>query len=131
MLGKCLPDLADNINWQEADIASSKARLRCMSQDHLPLVGAVPDIEQHIETYPHLAKDKNWRYSKAAPCIDNLYVMLGLGARGLCSAPLAADILTADICNTPYPMNNQQLFNLSPNRFVIRDIIKRKLSTTS
>ena len=131
MLGKCLPDLANNINWQEADIASSKARLRCMSQDHLPLVGAVPDIEQHIETYPHLAKDKNWRYSKAAPCIDNLYVMLGLGARGLCSAPLAADILTADICNTPYPMNNQQLFNLSPNRFVIRDIIKRKLSTTS
>lgn len=127
MLGKCLPELAESINWQVDDISSSKARLRCMSQDHLPLVGAVPDISQHIETYPHLAKDKNWRYSQPAPCIDNLYVLLGLGARGLCSAPLAADILTADLCNTPYPMDNQMLFNLSPNRFIIRDIIKRKV----
>jgi tRNA 5-methylaminomethyl-2-thiouridine biosynthesis bifunctional protein len=54
--------------------------------------------------------------------------MLGLGARGLCSAPLAADILTAELCNTPYPVDNQMLFNLSPNRFIIRDIIKRKLT---
>ncbi|GAW96536.1 MULTISPECIES: FAD-dependent 5-carboxymethylaminomethyl-2-thiouridine(34) oxidoreductase MnmC [Colwellia] len=127
MLAKCLPELSATINWQEQDIASSKARLRCMSQDHLPLVGAVPNISEHIKAYPHLAKDKNWKYSQPAPCIDNLYVLLGLGARGLCSAPLAADILTAELCNTPYPMDNSKLFNLSPNRFIIRDIIKRKI----
>ena len=127
MLDKCLPALSSTINWQEQDISSSKARLRCMSQDHLPLVGAVPDINEHIAKYPHLAKDKNWKYSQAAPCIDNLYVLLGLGARGLCSAPLAADILAAELCNTPYPLDNQMLFNLSPNRFIIRDIIKRKI----
>lgn len=127
MLEKCLPALSSTINWQEQDISSSKARLRCMSQDHLPLVGAVPDIKAHIASYPHLAKDKNWKYDQAAPCIDNLYVLLGLGARGLCSAPLAADILAAELCNTPYPMDNQMLFNLSPNRFIIRDIIKRKI----
>lgn len=130
MLEKCLPTLAETINWQAHDIKASKARLRCMSQDHLPLVGPMPDIQAHIETYPHLAKDKNWRYQEAAPTIDNLYVMLGLGARGLCSAPLAADILTADICNSPYPVDNKMLFNLSPNRFVIRDIIKRKIAIT-
>jgi tRNA 5-methylaminomethyl-2-thiouridine biosynthesis bifunctional protein len=126
MLNKCMPELSSKINWQEQDIASSKARLRCMSQDHLPLVGAVPKIEEHMQTYAHLGKDKNWKYSEAPPCIDNLYVLLGLGARGLCSAPLAADILTAELCNTPYPMDNQMIFNLSPNRFIIRDIIKRK-----
>ncbi|WP_026301154.1 bifunctional tRNA (5-methylaminomethyl-2-thiouridine)(34)-methyltransferase MnmD/FAD-dependent 5-carboxymethylaminomethyl-2-thiouridine(34) oxidoreductase MnmC [Colwellia piezophila] len=128
MLAKCLPELSATISWREKDISSSKARLRCMSQDHLPLVGAVPNISEHIKAYPHLAKDKNWKYSQAAPCIDNLYVLLGLGARGLCSAPLAADILTAELCNTPYPMDNQMLFNLSPNRFIIRDIIKRKIA---
>jgi len=128
MLSKCMPTLSADIQWQEQDIASSKARLRCMSQDHLPLVGAVPNINQHIEAYSHLAKDKNWPYPQPAPCIDNLYVMLGLGARGLCSAPLAADILAAELCNTPYPMDNQMLFNLSPNRFIVRDIIKRKLT---
>jgi len=127
MLSQCLPKLTAHINWQSQNITVSKARLRGMSQDHLPLVGAVPDIKQHILSYPHLAKDKNWPYEAAAPCIENLYVFLGLGARGLCSAPLTADILTAELCGTPYPVDNEMLFNLSPNRFIIRDIIKRKI----
>jgi tRNA 5-methylaminomethyl-2-thiouridine biosynthesis bifunctional protein len=127
MLATCLPDLAREINWTEKDISKSKARLRCMTPDHMPMVGAMPNIQQHIETYPHLAKDKNWKYKQAAPVVNNLYVMMGFGARGLCSAPLAADILTADLCGTPYPVDNEMLFNLSPNRFVIRDIVKRKL----
>ena len=127
MLSNCLPDLAKDINWTEQDISASKARLRCMTPDHIPMVGAMPDVQKHIETYPHLAKDKNWKYNQAAPVVNNLYVMMGFGARGLCSAPLAADILTADLCGTPYPVSNEMLFNLSPNRFVIRDIIRRKV----
>ena len=127
MLKNCLPDLAKQISWTEQDISTSKARLRCMTPDHMPMVGAMPDIQQHIETYPHLAKDKNWKYKQAAPVVKNLYVMMGFGARGLCSAPLAADILMADLCGTPYPVSNEMLFNLSPNRFIIRDIVRRKL----
>lgn len=123
MLDKCLPGLT---NWQSSDIVQSKARLRCMTPDHLPMVGAMPDINAHKALYPHLSKDKRWHYNQPAPVIDNLYLLTGLGARGLCTAPLLADILTADICGTPYPLDNEQLFNLAPNRFVIRDIIRRK-----
>jgi tRNA 5-methylaminomethyl-2-thiouridine biosynthesis bifunctional protein len=124
MLERCLPTVSDLSQWHEKDITKSKARLRCMTPDHLPMVGAMPDINAHKLSYPHLAKDKKWSYEESAPCLDNLYVMTGLGARGLCSAPLIADILTADICGTPYPMDKEALFNLSANRFVIRDIIK-------
>ncbi len=123
MLEKCLPKL---VSWDEQNITSSKARLRCMSPDHLPLVGAMPDIEQHKKTYAHLAKDKNWRYQQSAPTLRNLYLLTGLGARGLCTAPLLADILAADLTGEEYPIDSQALFNLSPNRFVIRDIIRRK-----
>jgi tRNA 5-methylaminomethyl-2-thiouridine biosynthesis bifunctional protein len=123
MLEKCLPDLA---GFKDSDIVSSKARLRCMTPDHMPMVGAMPDIEAHKQQFAHLSKDKRWRYDQPAPVINNLYMMTGLGARGLCTAPLLADILTADICGTPYPLDNEQLFNLAPNRFVIRDIIRRK-----
>ena len=123
MLDKCLPNVTQ---WQTTDIISSKARLRCMTPDHLPMVGAMPDIVAHKQQYPHLSKDKRWRYNELAPVISNLYMLTGLGARGLCTAPLLADILTADICGTPYPLNNEQLFNLAPNRFIIRDIIRRK-----
>ena len=127
MLSSCLPELAKEINWTGQDISASKARLRCMTPDHIPMVGAMPDIQQHIEAYPHLAKDKNWKYNQSAPVVKNLYVMMGFGARGLCSAPLAADILTADLCGIPYPVDKEMLFNLSPNRFVIRDIVRRKI----
>lgn len=123
MLEKCLPDLTQ---FKASDIVSSKARLRCMTPDHMPMVGAMPDIEAHKQQFAHLSKDKRWRYDQAAPVINNLYMMTGLGARGLCTAPLLADVLTADICGTPYPLDNEQLFNLAPNRFVIRDIIRRK-----
>lgn len=123
MLAKCLPGLTQ---WQISDVVSSKARLRCMTPDHLPMVGAMPDIDAHKVQYQHLSKDKRWRYDQQAPVLNNLYMMTGLGARGLCTAPLLADILTADICGTPYPLDNEQLFNLAPNRFVIRDIIRRK-----
>jgi len=126
MLSACLPELTDKIAWTTNDITQSKSRLRCMTPDHMPMVGPMPDIQKHIETYPHLAKDKNWKYNEIAPVIDHLYVMMGFGSRGLCSAPLAADILTADLCGTPYPIDNDMLFNLSPNRFIIRDIIRRK-----
>lgn len=126
MLATCLPELSKEIKWTTEDITQSKSRLRCMTPDHMPMVGPMPDISKHIDTYSHLSKDKNWKYNKVAPVIDNLYVMMGFGARGLCSAPLAADILTADLCGTPYPVNNDMLFNLSPNRFIIRDIIRRK-----
>jgi len=126
MLSKCLPELSAKVNWAAQDIASSKSRLRCMTPDHIPMVGAMPDIEKHLVTYSHLAKDKNWKYNQVAPVIDNLYVMMGFGARGLCSAPLAADILVADLCGTPYPVDNNMLFNLSPNRFVIRNIVRGK-----
>jgi len=124
MLNECLPGLTD---WQEDDISSAKARLRCMTPDHIPMVGAMPNLTSHIEHYAHLRKDKNWKFTEPTPVIDNLYVMTGLGARGLCSAPLLADILAADICGTPYPVDNKTLFNLSPNRFIIRDLIKRKI----
>ena len=124
MLDQCLPELT---HWTNKDVVTAKARLRCMTPDHLPVVGAMPNINAHTEMYAHLRKDKNWKFYEAAPTINNLYVLTGLGARGLCSAPLAAEILAADICGTPYPISNKMLFNLSPNRFVIRDLIKRKI----
>lgn len=130
MLKKCLPDVTSNIaSWQKNDILTRKARLRCMTPDHLPMVGAMPNIQLHKSTYAHLAKDKNWRFYQEAPIIKNLYLLTGLGARGLCTAPLLAEILLSDLTGVPYPINNEMLFNLSPNRFIIRDLIKRKVTT--
>jgi len=124
MLEQCLPNVT---HWQLSDVISSKARLRCASPDHFPMVGAMPNIEQHQSVYAHLAKDKKFKVHTPAPCLENLYILSGLGARGLCSAPLLADILTADLCGLPYPVSYKMLYNLAPNRFVIKDIVQHRL----
>lgn len=115
--------------WQSQDIARSKARLRCMSPDHMPMAGPMPKTQAYYSLYQHLEKDKNWKVDTPAPYHENLYVLSGLGARGLCSAPLMADIITADICGTPYPVNSKMLYNLAPNRFILKDIIKGKFKS--
>ena len=128
MFAKCLPDIATEVaKWSTKDIFTRKARLRCMTPDHLPMVGAMPEIALHKSAYAHLSKDKNWKFNQAAPSVENLYILTGLGARGLCTAPLLAEILTADLTGEPYPVTSEMLFNLSPNRFIIRDLIKRKV----
>ncbi|WP_328824485.1 bifunctional tRNA (5-methylaminomethyl-2-thiouridine)(34)-methyltransferase MnmD/FAD-dependent 5-carboxymethylaminomethyl-2-thiouridine(34) oxidoreductase MnmC [Thalassotalea algicola] len=124
MVSEALPELP---RIELSHIIGSKARLRATTPDHLPIAGPVPIIKEHTEIYGKLAEDKNWKIHTPAPYYKSLYVMSGLGARGLCSAPLIADILVADLCNLPYPVDNKMRFNLSANRFIVKDIIKRKL----
>ncbi|WP_169303102.1 bifunctional tRNA (5-methylaminomethyl-2-thiouridine)(34)-methyltransferase MnmD/FAD-dependent 5-carboxymethylaminomethyl-2-thiouridine(34) oxidoreductase MnmC [Thalassotalea mangrovi] len=122
-----LTRLLGNIgNWQLEDIKDAKARLRCCTPDHLPMVGAMPDIAGHKKAYQHLGKDKNWRFEQSPPVVEGLYVMTGMGARGLCSAPLLAEILACELVNETYPVSAEQLFQLAPNRFIIRDLIRSK-----
>ncbi|WP_371188815.1 bifunctional tRNA (5-methylaminomethyl-2-thiouridine)(34)-methyltransferase MnmD/FAD-dependent 5-carboxymethylaminomethyl-2-thiouridine(34) oxidoreductase MnmC [Thalassotalea maritima] len=121
MLTTCLGDIA---KWQADDIVTAKARLRCCTPDHLPIASRMPIIDKHIEYYEHLRYDKNWHFEQAAPLKHGLYVLTGLGARGLCSAPLLAEIIACEITGQDYPVDDEMLFNLSANRFIVRDLIR-------
>ncbi|MFD2166250.1 bifunctional tRNA (5-methylaminomethyl-2-thiouridine)(34)-methyltransferase MnmD/FAD-dependent 5-carboxymethylaminomethyl-2-thiouridine(34) oxidoreductase MnmC [Thalassotalea euphylliae] len=128
VLAETLPEIA---SIPKERIVNSKARLRAMTPDHLPIAGPMPKTELYPAIFGKLAQDKNWKINEPAPYYDNLYVMSGLGARGLCSAPLVSDILVADLCNLPYPVDSKMRFNLAPNRFILKDIIKGKHKTQS
>jgi tRNA 5-methylaminomethyl-2-thiouridine biosynthesis bifunctional protein len=101
---------------------SGKASIRCASVDHLPLVGAVPNFEEYQHSYKDLWKGfKPDRYP-LPPDESNLFIFTGLGARGLCSAPLSAEILAAQINNEPYPVSNRILAALNPGRGYIKNL---------
>lgn len=121
MLEKSLPGFMD---WCFDDVVGDNTRIRACTTDHLPIVGPVPTFDSIKSLYPKLRQDKNWRYSTPMPYQPNLYYIGGLGARGLCSAPLLADILTADLCGTAYPVSQKMLFELSLARFGIKALIK-------
>ena len=117
----CLPDM----EWpREVDVSATEARcgVRCATRDHMPLVGSVPRYDDTLETYATLVE--NHDNAETAPVYENLFMLAALGSRGLCSAPLAAEILAAQMSDEPVPMDAETLAALNPNRFWVRKLLK-------
>ncbi|QIZ47810.1 bifunctional tRNA (5-methylaminomethyl-2-thiouridine)(34)-methyltransferase MnmD/FAD-dependent 5-carboxymethylaminomethyl-2-thiouridine(34) oxidoreductase MnmC [Dickeya zeae] len=122
----CLP----GCDWPTSiDISGQQARcgVRCAIRDHLPLLGQVPDYHQTLAEYQHLPGQLAASSAvKTAPSWPNLYLIGALGSRGLCSAPLAAEILASQLFGEPLPLASDTLAALHPNRFWVRKLLKGK-----
>lgn len=128
---RCLPES----DWpQHVDISDGEARcgVRCATRDHLPMAGALADYQQTLTQYAglrdQLARGEN---IAPAPLWPQLFVLGALGSRGLCSAPLAAEILAAQLCDEPIPMDADTLAALNPNRYWVRKLLKGKAVSPS
>ncbi|MEZ7799199.1 bifunctional tRNA (5-methylaminomethyl-2-thiouridine)(34)-methyltransferase MnmD/FAD-dependent 5-carboxymethylaminomethyl-2-thiouridine(34) oxidoreductase MnmC [Citrobacter pasteurii] len=119
----CLPAAA----WaKEVNVSDNAARcgVRCATRDHLPMVGNVPDYNITLDQYARLAEDKE--HALSAPVYPDLFMLGALGSRGLCSAPLCAEILAAQMSDEPIPMDASTLAALNPNRLWVRKLLKGK-----
>jgi len=114
-----------NQSWpEEVDISDNLARqgIRCVTRDHLPYVGNVGDYEQILSQYANLRTEQN----SASPVASypNLFCLLALGSRGLCSAPLMAELLASQICNDPLPLPADVLESVHPAKMWVRKLLK-------
>ncbi|XOV81297.1 MAG: bifunctional tRNA (5-methylaminomethyl-2-thiouridine)(34)-methyltransferase MnmD/FAD-dependent 5-carboxymethylaminomethyl-2-thiouridine(34) oxidoreductase MnmC [Aestuariibacter sp.] len=107
-------------------IEHGRAAIRCTTPDHLPLVGAVPDIAAQKVQYAELSKKKQPQNNSPIE-LRGLYMFTGLGSRGLCTAPILAELLASQICGKPLPLSTDMQAMVSPNRFLIRDLIRGKI----
>ncbi|MFT6778362.1 MAG: tRNA 5-methylaminomethyl-2-thiouridine biosynthesis bifunctional protein [Paraglaciecola sp.] len=115
-------------DWME-DIQPTthgRAAIRCSTPDHLPMVGAVPDTSEQAAQYHHLYKALPAHHYPEPINHPNLFMLCGLGSRGLTTAPLCAEILTSQILSEPLPLANNLLDALNPNRFLVRGLIRRQ-----
>jgi tRNA 5-methylaminomethyl-2-thiouridine biosynthesis bifunctional protein len=103
-----------------------RAAIRCSTPDHLPMVGAIPDTKEQATQYQHLYKALPVKHYPIPINHPNLFMLCGLGSRGLTTAPLCAEILTSQILNEPLPLSNNLLDALNPNRFLVRGLIRRQ-----
>ena len=103
-----------------------RAAIRCSSPDHLPLVGAVPNILAQKQQYTELYKSLPMHRYAMAKDMPNLFMLGALGFRGLTSAPLLAEVLASQISAQAMPLAHDLLNALNPNRFLIRNLIRRK-----
>ncbi len=122
-----LVDCFPNAEWaKEVDVSDSDARcgVRCATRDHLPMVGNVPDYESTLRQYQDLAEHNETVVT--APVYPGLFMLGALGSRGLCTAPLLAEILASQMSEEPIPMDSTTLAGLSPNRLWVRKLLKGK-----
>ncbi|ENL7640319.1 bifunctional tRNA (5-methylaminomethyl-2-thiouridine)(34)-methyltransferase MnmD/FAD-dependent 5-carboxymethylaminomethyl-2-thiouridine(34) oxidoreductase MnmC [Enterobacter hormaechei] len=120
----CFPDAS----WaKEVDVSEGQARcgVRCATRDHLPMAGNVPDYDATLEVYQDLADSKETAVS--APVHPELFMLGGLGSRGLCSAPLLSEALAAQMSDEPVPLDRVTLAGLNPNRLWVRKLLKGKM----
>lgn len=121
-LVKCIKDKP----WVEAiDTLHEDANIgiRCTTRDHFPYMGALPDYLRHKQLYQNAHKKMP---NENAPFHDNLFIMTGLGSRGLNSAPLLAETLASQINQQPLPLSVSILNALQCNRQWINYLKKGK-----
>ena len=122
-----LLDCFPSAEWaKEVDVSGKQARngVRCASRDHLPMIGNAADYDATLARYADLAGNKE--NADSAPVWPDLYLLGALGSRGLCSAPLAAEVLASQMSNEPIPLDATTLAGLNPNRLWVRKLLKGK-----
>ncbi|WP_177428477.1 bifunctional tRNA (5-methylaminomethyl-2-thiouridine)(34)-methyltransferase MnmD/FAD-dependent 5-carboxymethylaminomethyl-2-thiouridine(34) oxidoreductase MnmC [Candidatus Venteria ishoeyi] len=119
-----LPALANSLDTQEELIHdwAGRVSVRCSSRDHLPVVGAIPEKQAFFEDYAEMHLGKRFDTYPQEPRMQNLYASLGHGSRGLLSAPLAAELIAAQMNAEPLPLADDLQRALSPQRFWVRQL---------
>ncbi|MBK2094845.1 FAD-dependent 5-carboxymethylaminomethyl-2-thiouridine(34) oxidoreductase MnmC [Francisella philomiragia] len=107
------------------EIVNSRVATRCVTSDHLPLIGRLADYNSFEQVF-YKPLSKGYPKSKM-PNIDyqqGLYVSSGFGSKGLCSSLLAAQIITAYIINQNQKYSDKLLEALAIERFWTRSFKK-------
>jgi len=108
----------------ESSSTTGHVALRCTTADYLPVVGPVADPAAFNCQYAALTHKKTALIDSHCPVVNGLWVMGGLGSRGLTSAPLAAEVLAGQICGEPPVLPRYLQQAISPSRFLKRALVR-------
>ncbi|GAA4020699.1 FAD-dependent 5-carboxymethylaminomethyl-2-thiouridine(34) oxidoreductase MnmC [Actimicrobium antarcticum] len=103
-------------NWPDAASLPLAGRVgfRCVAPDRLPLVGALPRLFSEIQNGPRAERLRD------VPRWPGLFGLLGYASRGLIWAPLAAELLAAQLDGEPFPIESDLVAALDPARFLLK-----------
>lgn len=105
----------------------AKAAIRCTTDDHHAVVGAIPDTAHFIDCFDGLRKGQTYNHKPYHSEHKGIYFLTGFGARGLCTVPLASELLCAELLNEPLPTAQRIADKLHPNRFLVKDLKRSKI----
>lgn len=107
-------------------IVGGRVGFRAVTPDYLPMVGQLADASKVVQQFAKLRQDANYKFTDQMPYLTGLYINVGHGSKGLISAPLSAEILACQMAKQSLPVAQCVAWGIDPNRFIIRDLIRRK-----
>lgn len=116
-LAQLAPELAAAIDPARL---RSRAALRASMPDFAPVAGLLPDAPAWLAHCAGLARGRLPDASAPCPMHDGLYILGGLGARGLTLAPLLGERIAAEMFGEPQMLSRSVLDALHPARFLLR-----------
>lgn len=120
-LNRYLPQLG----LQRSNVVGGRTGYRSTTPDKLPLVGRVPLYGEFLDRFADLRLGKD--VTTERPYLDNVYMATGFGAHGVSGAPLAGEVVAAMITGDPLPIPHWLQEYLVPERFILRDLKRRKI----
>lgn len=113
----------DWLSSADNSIIESRVGLRAAVPDHLPVVGALPNVEQQRQQYQ---THHGFKPSQEPPESHNgQYCFTALGSRGFTTAPILANHLASQLLPEQYgcsPLNDRYQAMVAANRFVIKEL---------
>lgn len=118
-LEELLPGAAFGI---DARTLTGRVGIRSTARDRIPLVGTLPA--------PLAAKDVEQATLINMPRTPGLHVLLGLGARGMVWAPLAAELLASQLAGEPLPLEPALVKLIDPARFYLQALRRKNVNNS-
>ena len=119
-LEKYLPDFYNTLST----FKSAHVAVRMTTPDRFPYVGAIPDKDFYQTSYHDLHQGKHYKKYPQAKYQEGLFILGGLGSRGLTTSGLCAKNL-CDLLENKASPQSQLLHYCHPARFLIK-ALKRK-----
>jgi len=116
------PDIAASVN---ADALQSRAAIRVTTPDFAPIAGLLPDAHAWLAQYADLAHGRKIETDAMSPAHAGVYVIGGLGARGLTLAPLLGEIIASEMYAEPPLLPQIARDAIHPARFLHRALKRR------
>jgi len=111
-LTKCIIDK----QWTkpiEVNHNAANVGIRCTTRDHFPYIGGMPDYQKTKTLFQDTDKVDE---TTQVPFHENLFILTGLGSRGLNTAPLLAESLASQINHEPLPLTRSMLTSMQCHR---------------
>ncbi|WP_411821880.1 FAD-dependent 5-carboxymethylaminomethyl-2-thiouridine(34) oxidoreductase MnmC [Leptospira sp. 'Mane'] len=111
--------------WTELEkspeLLKTRVSFRSQTQDRRPMFGKLPDAEQFKSDNPYKKGESHVRNPPNLSYYQNVFLLAGLGSRGLNHSLLGAEIMVSESLGEELPVSKELFEDFKPERFLIRN----------